>query len=158
MEKCDLSLRVSTALESSGPMLYTTASNILHCTCWYIAWMQLISHGTHSLKISTHCSWVNLKATWSLKVWSDWLCRKLPTSVHYAPQHPLTTLRHFTWPTTSWLSCCHSHHFHFVVIPLTVDCGIFRSEEISRLDLLHRWHPITVPHWNSLSSWERRIL
>ena len=48
--------------------------------------------------------------------------------------------------------------FHCVIIPLTVDCGIFRSEDISRLDLLHRWHPITAPHWNSLSSWERHIL
>lgn len=30
-------------------------------------------------------------------------------------------------------------------------CGIFKSEEISRLDLLHRWHPMTAPRWNSLS-------
>ena len=58
--------------------------------------------------ISTHCSWANLRATWSLEVCSDWLCRKLATSAHYAPQHPLTPLRHFTWPATSWLSCCHS--------------------------------------------------
>ena len=36
--------------------------------------------------------------------------------------------------------------------------GILSSEEISRLDLLHRWHPITVPCWNSLSSWEQPIL
>ena len=49
-------------------------------------------------------------------------------------------------------------HFHFLIIQLTVDCGIFRNEEISWLDLLHRWHPITVPRWNSLSSWERPIL
>ena len=47
---------------------------------------------------------------------------------------------------------------HFVVIPLEVDCGIFSSEEILRLDLLHRWHPIMVPCWNSLSSWERPTL
>ena len=40
---------------------------------------------------------------------------------------------------------------NFVIIPLTADCGIFRSEEISLLDLLHRRHPITVPRWNSLS-------
>ena len=51
-----------------------------------------------------------------------------------------------------------SNCLHFVIIPLTIDCGIFRSKEISRLDLLHRWHPITVPWWNSLSSWERPIL
>ena len=48
--------------------------------------------------------------------------------------------------------------FCFVVIPLTVDCGIFRSKEISQFGLLHRWHPITVPCWNSLSSREQPIL
>ncbi|CAI9622225.1 unnamed protein product, partial [Staurois parvus] len=41
------------------------------------------------------------------------------------------------WPTTSWLSCCCSHCFHFVIITLTVDCGIFSSPEMSRMDLLH---------------------
>ena len=50
------------------------------------------------------------------------------------------------------------NRLHFVIVPLIVDCGIFRSEEISWLDLLHRWHPITVSCWNSLSSWERPIL
>ena len=64
-------------------------------------------------------------------VCSDWLSRKLATSAQYAPQHLLTPLCHFTWPTTPWLSW---------------------------LDLLHSWHPITVPHWNSLSSWEQPIL
>ncbi|CAI9559585.1 unnamed protein product [Staurois parvus] len=39
------------------------------------------------------------------------------------------------WPTTLWLSCC---CFHFVIIPLTVDRGIFSSKEMSRMDLLHR--------------------
>ena len=63
---------------------------------------------THSMKFSTHCSWANLKATWSLEVCRDWLCKKLATSEHYAPQHPLTPLCHFSWPTTPWLSCCHS--------------------------------------------------
>ncbi|CAI9619714.1 unnamed protein product [Staurois parvus] len=42
--------------------------------------------------------------------------------------------------------------FHFVTIPLTVDCGIFSSNEISWMDLLHRWQPIMVPRLNSLSS------
>ncbi|CAI9550427.1 unnamed protein product, partial [Staurois parvus] len=51
-----------------------------------------------------------------------------------------------------WLSCCCSQFFHFVIIPITVDCGIFSSKEISRMDLLHRWQPITVPCLNSLSS------
>ena len=29
-----------------------------------------------------------------------------PYYAHYAPQHPLTPLCHFTWLTTLWLSCC----------------------------------------------------
>ena len=112
---------------------------------------------THSMKLSTHCSWANLKATWSLQVCSDWLCRKLATSTHSVPQHPLPPLHHFTWPTTSWLSCCLS-----LLLPLCYNTTgswlIFRSEDIARPDLLHRWHPITVPCWNSLSSWQRPIL
>ena len=60
-------------------------------------------------------------------------------------------------PLHGWVAVI-PNRFHFVIIPLTVDCGIFRSEEISQLDLLHRWHPITVPCWNSLSSWEWPIL
>ncbi|CAI9563186.1 unnamed protein product, partial [Staurois parvus] len=39
--------------------------------------------------------------------------------------------------------------FHFVIIPLTVDHGIFSSKEISRMDFLHRWQPIMVPCLNS---------
>ena len=102
------------------------------------------------MKLSTHCSWANLRATWSLEVCSErW---------GTLPQHPLTPLRHFTWPTTWWLSCSSSDRFHFITIPLTVDCGILRSEKVSQLDLLHRWHPITVPRWHSMSSWERPIL
>ncbi|CAI9570797.1 unnamed protein product [Staurois parvus] len=60
-------------------------------------------------------------------------------------------LCHFTWPTTSWPSCCCSQLLPLCYISLTVDRGIFSSKEISRMDLLHRWQPITVPHLNSLS-------
>ncbi|CAI9569308.1 unnamed protein product, partial [Staurois parvus] len=42
--------------------------------------------------------------------------------------------------------------FHFVIIRLTVDCGIFSSKEILWMDLLHRWQPISVSRLNSLSS------
>ncbi|CAI9598414.1 unnamed protein product, partial [Staurois parvus] len=42
--------------------------------------------------------------------------------------------------------------FHFVITPLTVDREIFSSKEFSRMDLLHIWQLITVPHLNSLSS------
>ena len=47
MEKRDCHSRecVSTALESSGGVLYTTASDALHCTWRCMAWMQLLGHG-----------------------------------------------------------------------------------------------------------------
>ena len=65
--------------------------------------LDAVTMETHSMKLSTHCSWANLKATWSLEVCSDWLCRKLATSAHYAPQHlPAVIL---CGVTTSWLSC-----------------------------------------------------
>ena len=128
----------STALESSGcftplhPTLCIALGDVwLGCSCSAME--------THSMKLYMHCCWANLKATWSLEVCSDWLCRKLATSAHSASADPAPSF---------YVA------YHFV----TVDCGIFRSEDISRLDLLRRWHPITVPRWNSLSSWERPIL
>ncbi|CAI9604371.1 unnamed protein product [Staurois parvus] len=42
--------------------------------------------------------------------------------------------------------------FHFVIIPLTVDRGIFSFMEFSWMGLLHMWEPITVLLLNSLSS------
>ncbi|CAI9531944.1 unnamed protein product, partial [Staurois parvus] len=51
-----------------------------------------------------------------------------------------------------WLSGCCSNGFHFVIIPLTVERGIFSSQEMSRMDLLPRWPPITGPRLESLSS------
>ncbi|CAI9616827.1 unnamed protein product, partial [Staurois parvus] len=38
--------------------------------------------------------------------------------------------------------------FHFVIIPLAAERGIFSSKDISRM---HRWQPIMVPLLNSLS-------
>ncbi|CAI9549646.1 unnamed protein product, partial [Staurois parvus] len=54
----------------------------------------------------------------------------------------------------SWQLLCTVYFNCFVIIPLTVDRGIFSSKKISRIDLLHRWQPITVLHLNLLSSWE----
>ena len=92
---------------------------------------------THSMKFSMHCSWTNLKAMkfGGLLRLTQQKVADLSGGVAVIP-----------------------NRFRFVITPLTVDCGIFRSEEISGLDLLHRRHPITVPCWNSLSSWERPIL
>ena len=40
---------------------------------------------------------------------------------------------------------------HFTITALTVDRGSSRAE-VWRADLLERWHPMTVLHWNELSS------
>ena len=93
------------------------------------------------MKLSTHCSWANLKDTWSLEVCSDWLCRKLVTSAHYVPQHPL---HHFMWPTTLWLRCCRSQ-----LLPLcynTTDSWLWNIKEQSTLEfteLLRVTHCLT---------------
>ena len=147
---------VSTALESSGGVLYTIASDLLHCTCWYSAWMRPWKPIPRS---SLHTV---LALIWrSHEVW-----RPVAIDSAESRRHLRTVCLSIRWPRSSvlhglplrsWVTVI-PNCFHFVIIPLTVDSGIFRSEQISRLDLLHRWHPITVPCWNSLSSWEQHIL
>ncbi|CAI9560690.1 unnamed protein product [Staurois parvus] len=68
--------------------------------------MQLLVHGNpfHEALYALLCA--NLKATQSLEVFSFLLCSQLATSAHCALQLVLTPLCHFTWPITSWLSCC----------------------------------------------------
>jgi hypothetical protein len=43
-------------------------------------------------------------------------------------------------------------HFHFTIAELTVDRSSSNRAKNVRTDLLERWHPMTVPCWNSLSS------
>ncbi|CAI9560725.1 unnamed protein product [Staurois parvus] len=59
---------------------------------------------THSIKLSTYCCCSNLKATQRLEVF--WLLTLQTVGDFCALQHVLTPLCHFTWPTTSWRSCC----------------------------------------------------
>lgn len=75
-------------------------------------------------------------AIWSVDVSTGWLCRKLETFVLHAPQH--LALR---WCNALWLSCWCPNPFPFVT--KTADRKIFSTVEISRLDLLHKLHPIT---------------
>jgi len=89
------------------------------------------------------CSWANLKAAWRLEVCSHWLCRKLATTVRLSIRWPCSVILHGR-PLRGWVAVV-PNHFHFVIKPLTADCGIISSEEISRLDLLHRCHPWI--HW-----------
>ncbi|CAI9593666.1 unnamed protein product [Staurois parvus] len=69
---------------------------------------------------------------------------------------------HFMTPTTA-LSFYDTYHFvaelllfpvasTLLYTPVTGDCGIFSSKEISQMNLLHRWQPIMVTCLNSLSS------
>lgn len=57
---------------------------------------------------------------------------------------------HFMVELLCILSC-----FHFPVVLLKVDCGISTNDEISQTDL---WHPVIVPHLNSVSSLKQSVL
>lgn len=54
-----------------------------------------------------------------------------------------------------WAAVVHKH-FHFVILSLTADRGIYKREEMSQTDLLPRWHPIAASH--SASSLARPVL
>lgn len=123
MENCNVSLH-RTHLYFSGvltthmhPMLCITLGDVwLECSCLVIE--------THSMKLSAHCPWANLKATWSLEFWSEFLCRKfanywnycVPVSIHW-PQFL------WTWPPTSCLSFCCSQTLPGFYNP--VDSGLW---------------------------------
>lgn len=80
------------------------------------------------------------------------------TSADYAPLHPLTCDFRSVYLFVAELLSFSLTSTFFLIKPLTADCRIFSSKDISCLVLLHRWHPITVPRWNSPSSWEQIIL
>jgi len=130
--------QVSTALQSSGGVLYTAAPDALHCTCW-CAWMQLPWK-----PIPWSSLWTVLELIWRPReVWrsvaidsaESW--RPLRLSIRW-PRSVILRGR----PLPGWAAVV-PNRFHFVMTPLTADCGIFSSEEMSQLDLLHRWLPIT---------------
>ena len=137
------------ALESSGGVVYTTASDALHCNWWCMAWMQLLGHRN---------PWSSLRTVLGLiwrphEVWSS-------VAIDCAEsRRPLCTM----CLSIRWLLSVSLHGrtlrgwvavvpklFHVLIIKLTVDCGTFRSEEMSRLDLLHRcilWQFHAGIHW-----------
>ena len=109
---------------------------------------------THFIKLYTYGSWANLKAH---EVWRSVVID--PAKI-WRPLHTMCLSIH--WPCSvispglplcGWVAIV-PNHFHFVIIPPTIDCEIFRSEENTHLVFLQRLHPITVPCWNSLSSWD----
>ncbi|CAI9585869.1 unnamed protein product [Staurois parvus] len=77
----------------------------------------------------------------------QWIARQR-SMIHYSREHVSTALESSGGLVTSVVPSC----FHFVIIPLTVERGIFSSQEMSRMDLLPRWQPITGPRLESLSS------
>lgn len=60
-----------------------------------------------------------------LSISSCLLCIKLASFVCLYASWLLTPLCEFTWPSASWLSCCHSQNVHSLVIPRSVNCKIF---------------------------------
>ena len=90
--------------------------------------LHLVMHGLDTaarpwkpifLKLSMHCSWANLKATWSLEVCSDWLCRLCPlyASASADPALSFYVADHFVaellfFPIASTLL---SHHWQLTV-------------------------------------------
>ena len=98
----------ASALESSGGLLYTTASDALRCTCWCMFGCSCSAMETHSMKLSTDCSWANQKPH---EVWKS-------VAIDFAESwQPLRTMRlSIRWPRSiilrglplSRLSCCRS--------------------------------------------------
>ena len=87
---------------------------------------------THSMKLFTHCSWAKLKASWSLEVCRDWLCRKLATSAHYVPQHLLTCSVYLRGlPLSSWVAVVPSRFLSFVYY-------VFLQQQTASLIKQHR--------------------
>lgn len=130
---------------TKGPMQWWCSTPPLHPTLCIPLDDARLACSCSGMKLYTHRSWANLKLTWTLEVCGDWFFRK-----------PLHTMGLGTcWPRSVILCGLQSHgcvavilnRFPFVIISLTSDCGIFSSEE--------HVASITVPHWNSLSSWER---
>lgn len=75
---------------------------------------------TRSLKFSTPCLWSTLKASWSLKACSYWLCRMFATSWTFSLSL-WCPCDEFTWISSLRLSF---YCFQWLQPP-TVDCGIY---------------------------------
>lgn len=88
---CHSRNHVSTALESSCGMIYTTASDTLTALDDARLGCSWLDVETYSMQ----CSWANLKTT---QVWGF-------VVIDSALQHLLMPPCEFTWPTTSWLNC-----------------------------------------------------
>lgn len=74
---------------------------------------------TDTMKLSMQWCWANLKAMWSLEACRDWFRKLEKPGYFYAPQHPLTALCDFRWPSTLLLSCCCSQS-----LPLPPTVGV----------------------------------
>lgn len=100
------------ALVSSSSLLFNSASYAWYCTCWWKAWIQLLGQ-SHPMNLSTRCSSANLKATLSLEVCCDRLCRNSVTFATHAPQNgSADALILYAYLLSSW---------HFQSLPLCND-------------------------------------
>lgn len=146
MEKYDLSLHKS-CIHCSRVQRWHALNHCMWCFALSLLMWGLDAAAwlckAHPMKLPVHCSWANRK-TWSLEVCCDWLCRKLETlhTMKLGIRWPYPVILH----NLSLYSCIAviPDRFHFVIMPLTADCGIFSNNNISQLDLLQdgilSWH------------------
>lgn len=131
--------QVSTAVQYR--MLYITASDTASCT-WWCKVCRYLALKIHSINLCIGCSWAHLKAKRRRSVVTDaaegW--RSLHT-VGLAIRWPHSVI--LMWSTNSLLSCW-CFYSHFVIMLVTADCEILKSEQ--RLDSLHRSDTIMLQH------------
>lgn len=73
--------------------------------------------------------------TWCTNTWRaavHEVCQCVVTDSAESCLHTTRLRCDSTWPTS------------LIIIALTAHCGLFSSEEVSRLQLLHRWYPINM--------------
>lgn len=134
--------------DQTGPVLLAAAEpRLVHCV--RRRWMMIPPESTCTapesrggiLTYGILMCWMHITAadamphTWCTNTWSaavHEVCRCVGSDSAESCLHTTRFRWDSTWPTT------------LVIIALTAHCGLFSSEEISRLQLLHRWHPINV--------------
>ena len=107
---------------------------------------------THFMKLPTNSYCADVASRGSLELGGECCNRVTTIYMRYALQHSAVTFYELVWPTTLRLRHCCSQTFHFTITALPVYRGSSSRAEIWQTDLLERWHPMTVPHWKSLSS------
>jgi len=100
--------RVSTALESSGGVLYTTALDALHCTWWCMAWMQPLVHGNPFHEALYALFLCQSEGHMKFGGLYRFTLQKVGDLCALCASASTDSALSFSWPRTLWLSCCRS--------------------------------------------------